>query len=82
MRGRRFLVTWCEGDTAEALKAAYQGERDLEFRTRLHGLWLLRCGWRLLWVAAAVGSLVSRGGSRQCPFSQDGWQGASAVPYC
>ena len=29
MRGRRFLVTWCEGDTAEALKAAYQGERDL-----------------------------------------------------
>ena len=48
MRGRRFLVTWCEGDTAEALKAAYQGERDLEFRTRLHGLWLMRCGWRLL----------------------------------
>ena len=56
MRGRRFLVTWCEGDTAEALKAAYQGERDLEFRTRLHGLWLLRCGWRLLGVAAALGA--------------------------
>jgi len=48
MGGRRFLVTWCEEDTAEALKAAYQGERDLEFRTRLHGLWLLRSGWRLL----------------------------------
>ena len=56
MRGRRFLVAWCEGDTAEALKAAYQGERDLELRTRLHGLWLLRCGWRLLWVAAALGA--------------------------
>ena len=55
MRGRRFLVTWCEEDTAEALKAAYQGESDLEFRTRLHGLWFLRCGWRLLSVAAAVG---------------------------
>ena len=41
MRGRRFLVTWCEEDTEEALKAAYQGERELEFRTRLHGLWLL-----------------------------------------
>ena len=54
MRGRRFLVTWCEGDTAEALKAAYQGERDLELRTRLHGLWLLRCGWRLLWVCACA----------------------------
>ena len=55
MRGRRFLVTWCEEDSAEALKAAYQGERDPEFRTRLNGLWLLRCGWRLLSVAAAVG---------------------------
>ncbi len=56
MGGRRFLVAWCEEDTAEALKAAYQGERDLEFRTRLHGLWLLRSGWRLLSVAAAVGA--------------------------
>ena len=55
MRGRRFLVTWCEEDSAEALKAAYQGERDREFRTRLHGLWLLRSGWRLASVAAAVG---------------------------
>ncbi len=56
MRGRRFLVTWCEEDTAEALKAAYQGEREVEFRTRLHGLWLLRSGWRLLSVAAVVGA--------------------------
>jgi len=55
MRGRRFLVTWWEADTAEALKGAYQGEGDLEFRRRLHGLWLLRCGWGLLSVAQAVG---------------------------
>ena len=81
MRGRRFLVTWCEEDTEEALKAAYQGERELEFRTRLHGLWLLRSGWRLLSVAAAVGRLVSRGRSKECPLAQDGRQGARAVPY-
>ena len=56
MRGRRFLVTWYEEDTAAALKAAYQGERDREFRTRLQGLWLLRSGCRLLSVAAAVGA--------------------------
>ncbi len=55
MRGRRFVVTWCEEDTPEALRAAYQGERNREFRTRLHGLWLLRCGWQLRSVAQAVG---------------------------
>ena len=55
MRGRRFEVAWREEDTAEALKTAYQGERDIELRTRLHGLWLLRSGWRLPSVAAAIG---------------------------
>jgi len=55
MRGRAFEVSWGQEDTTEALKAAYQGERDLELRTRLHGLWLLRSGWRLPAVAAAVG---------------------------
>ena len=55
MRGRPFEVTWREEDVAEALKAAYRGQRDLELRTRLHGLWLLRSGWRLASVAAAVG---------------------------
>ena len=55
MRGRAFEMTWPEEDTSEALKAAYQGERDIELRTRLHGLWLLRSGWRLPSVAAAVG---------------------------
>jgi len=55
MRGRRFEVDWREEDTAESLKAAYQRERDIELRTRLHGLWLLRSGWRLPSVAIAVG---------------------------
>jgi hypothetical protein len=55
MPGRAFEVNWPEEDTSEALKAAYQGERDIELRTRLHGLWLLRTGWRLRSVAAAVG---------------------------
>ncbi len=55
MQGRPFEVTWRREDTTEALKAAYQGERDPELRTRLHGLWLLRSGWRLPSVAAAVG---------------------------
>ena len=55
MRGRPFELTWPEEDTSEALKAAYQGQRDVELRTRLHGLWLLRSGWRLASVAAAVG---------------------------
>ena len=55
MRGRRFEVNWREEDTTEALKAAYQGERDPQLRTRLHGLWLLRTGWRLPSVSAAVG---------------------------
>ena len=56
MRGRPFEVVWREEDTPEALKAAYQKERDSEVRTRLHGLWLLRCGWRLGRVAEVMGT--------------------------
>jgi putative transposase len=56
MRGRPFGVAWQEPDTPATLKAAYQKERDPEIRTRLHGLWLLRCGWRLGMVAEAIGS--------------------------
>jgi len=55
MRGRPFEVTWGEEDTTKVLKAAYRRERDIELRTRLHGLWLLRSGRRLSSVAAAVG---------------------------
>jgi transposase len=56
MRGRLFEVVWREEDTPEALKAVYQKERNPQVRTRLHGLWLLRCGWRLGMVAEAVGA--------------------------
>ncbi len=55
MRGRPFEVTWRQEDTTEALKGVYRRERDIELRTRLHGLWLLRTGRRLSSVAATVG---------------------------
>jgi hypothetical protein len=51
---RPFEVAWQEGDAPEALKAAYQKERDSQVRTRLHGL--LRCGWHLGMAAEAVGT--------------------------
>ena len=56
MRGRPFAVVWREEDTPEALKVDYQRARDPEVRTRLHGLWLLRCGWRLGMVAQVMGT--------------------------
>lgn len=55
MWGRKFEVAWQEEDTAEALKTAYQKERDPEHRRWLHGLWLLRSGWRLESVSEALG---------------------------
>lgn len=55
MRGRPFRVAWDDEDTVEGLKTGYQGERDVGLRTRLHGLWLLRSGWRMKPVADAVG---------------------------
>lgn len=55
MRGRPFRVAWDDEDTVEALKTGYQEERNVGLRTRLHGLWLLRSGWRMRPVADAVG---------------------------
>jgi transposase len=55
MRGRPFAVAWQEGDTQEALKAAYLAERDGALRSRLHALWLLRSGKALGAVAAVLG---------------------------
>jgi len=55
MRGRPFQVEWQAADTAAALKAAYQREGEGAIRQRLHGLWLLRSGWQLGAVAAALG---------------------------
>lgn len=45
-RGRPFVVAWHEGDTAEALHAAYRTERVAAVQPRLHALWLLREGKR------------------------------------
>src|SRR5438067_1001447 len=56
MRGRPLTIEWQAEDTLEALKAAYQAERDPAVRTRLHALWLLRGGWRLSAVAKVVGT--------------------------
>ena len=55
MRGRPFQVAWRGEDPVAALKAAYQAEGDGAIRQRLHGLWLLRNGWRLAAVAGALG---------------------------
>jgi transposase len=55
MRGRPFQVAWQAEETIAALKAAYQREGEGAIRQRLHGLWLLRSGWRLGAVAAALG---------------------------
>jgi transposase len=55
LRGRPFVIDWDPADTPEALKAAYQAEREPRRRSQLHGVWLLRRGWRLEAVAEAVG---------------------------
>lgn len=49
------VIEWALADTPEALKTAYHAERDRQVRTRLHGLWLLRSGWKLADAAGAVG---------------------------
>ena len=55
MIGRPFRMEWHEKDTPAALKEAYQSQEDVSIRTRLHVLWLLRCGWRITAAAEAVG---------------------------
>ena len=55
MIGRPFRVEWRPEGTPEALKASYLAERDINLRTRLHGLWLLRSGRRLSAVASVLG---------------------------
>jgi transposase len=56
--GKPFVMVWAEADTEAALKARYLAEPDPRRRPWLHGLWLLRRGWRVDAVADAVG--VSR----------------------
>lgn len=55
MAGRRLNIEWRAEDTPEALKAAWQSETDIAVRTRLHGLWLLRCGRPMGDVACVLG---------------------------
>ena len=46
MIGRPLRIDWYENDTQEALKEAYQSQTDVSIRTRVHLLWLIRCGWQ------------------------------------
>ena len=55
MMGRPFVIAWAAGDTPAALHDAYRHQPRGEVRSRLQALWLLRKGWRLEAVAAAVG---------------------------
>lgn len=55
MPGKAFVMAWAEADTEEALKDRYLREAHARRRQWLHGLWLLRRGWRVDAVADAVG---------------------------
>ena len=55
MIGRPLRIDWHGEDTQGSLKSAYQSERDIGLRTRLHGLWLVRSGYQLGEAARAVG---------------------------
>ena len=50
---RKLMVDWQE--EADTLRQLYQRERDGQHRTRLHALWLLRCGHTLQSVATTLG---------------------------
>lgn len=54
MAGRRLNIEWRSEDTPEALKAAWQAEREHAVKTRLHGLWMLRRGMNVGEVTRAL----------------------------
>jgi transposase len=54
--GKPFVMEWAEADSEEALKRRYLAEAHPRRRQWLHGLWLLRRGWRVDDVADAVGA--------------------------
>lgn len=56
MPGKPFVMVWAEADSAEALRQRYLSEAQPRRRLWLHGLWLLRRGWRVDEVADAVGA--------------------------
>lgn len=56
MPGKPFVMVWAEADSEVALKQRYLTETHPRRRQWLHGLWLLRRGWRVDAVADAVGA--------------------------
>ena len=55
MIGRPLRIDWHESDTADRLKEAYQSQTDINIRTRVHLLWLVRGGWQIKAASEAVG---------------------------
>ena len=55
MIGRPLRIDWHESDTPQSLKEAYQSQTDINIRTRVHLLWLVRDGWQIKTAAEAVG---------------------------
>ncbi len=55
MRGRPLHIAWRPEDTPESLHAAYRAATDPLRKPRLHALWLLRTGHRMVQVAEMVG---------------------------
>ena len=56
MIGRPLEIDWNKNDTPEALKEAYRSQTDINIRTRVHLLWLVRSGWQIKAAAEAVGT--------------------------
>ncbi len=56
MMGRPLRIDWHESDTPQRLKEAYQSQTDINIRTRVHLLWLVRSGWQIKAASEAVGA--------------------------
>ena len=56
MIGRPLRIDWHESDTPERLKEAYHSQADINIRTRVHLLWLVRSGWQIKAASEAVGA--------------------------
>jgi transposase len=54
-RGRKLRIEWATEDDAANLQARYRGERRVDVRPRLHGLWLVRTGRTTREVAEVLG---------------------------
>ena len=55
MMGRPLMIHWDDNDIPQALKEAYQSQTDINIRTRVHLLWLVRGGWRIKAASEPVG---------------------------